>query len=327
MKVTSISASDPKRKCPIREAIPKARDKLEVEHIPANTGELADLSKFMENFNDGVRQSSHFAFDLFDIRIITETIPRATSVVVRMVVASKARKEIIISAGADQLQCLFAILFQLFWIYQLLVKISLSTFNFSRYLSYATQSVGFLLSIPVFRISSFFKGMCVDWIVNEALPTETLKKIFTEDGYLSDVERFDEAGRMLVETMILYNPLATGVSVGGSFQYTARCKFIALVDYCNVLLGLKFKTLWKTRLELEPLIVESRDEEIEDQIRVVGNPHFHMVETCAMGKVLDTNLRTRGCEQISGALGRTPSCFIIYDCGSGSRVHSRGKIV
>ncbi|TGO59796.1 hypothetical protein BCON_0041g00620 [Botryotinia convoluta] len=144
---------------------------------------------------------------------------------------------------------------------------------------------------------AFFKLMSVDWISNEALPTETLKKTLTEDGYLSDVERLDEAGRMHVETIILYNPLAPGVPVDG---------LAVLVNSARRLLQCftwtEIQDFVETEVSpapgLEPLTVESSDKGIEDQIRVVGNPHFHMAGTCAMRKVLDTNLRVKGIRRL-----------------------------
>lgn len=45
---------------------------------------------------------------------------------------------------------------------------------------------------------------------------------------------------------------------------------------------------------MEPLTLESSIEEIEDRIRAVGSPHFHPAGTCALGSVLDPELRVKG---------------------------------
>jgi choline dehydrogenase-like flavoprotein len=45
---------------------------------------------------------------------------------------------------------------------------------------------------------------------------------------------------------------------------------------------------------MDPLTVESTDDEIKDRIRAFGAPHFHPAGTCALGSVLDTELRVKG---------------------------------
>jgi choline dehydrogenase-like flavoprotein len=45
---------------------------------------------------------------------------------------------------------------------------------------------------------------------------------------------------------------------------------------------------------MNPLTLESSTEEIENRIRAVGSPHFHPAGTCALGSVLDTELRVKG---------------------------------
>jgi choline dehydrogenase-like flavoprotein len=45
---------------------------------------------------------------------------------------------------------------------------------------------------------------------------------------------------------------------------------------------------------MKPLNIDSTTEEIEDRIRAVGSPHFHAAGTCALGIVLDTELKVKG---------------------------------
>jgi choline dehydrogenase-like flavoprotein len=45
---------------------------------------------------------------------------------------------------------------------------------------------------------------------------------------------------------------------------------------------------------MEPLTLQNSDKEIEDRIRLVGSPHFHVAGTRALGTVLDVELRVKG---------------------------------
>lgn len=45
---------------------------------------------------------------------------------------------------------------------------------------------------------------------------------------------------------------------------------------------------------MEPLTLESSNEEIEERIRCTGNVHCHAAGTCALSAVLDAKLRVRG---------------------------------
>lgn len=49
---------------------------------------------------------------------------------------------------------------------------------------------------------------------------------------------------------------------------------------------------------LESLTVESSDKAIEDRLHVIENPHFHMAGTCATEKVVDTNIRVKGVQDL-----------------------------
>ncbi|CAG8961905.1 hypothetical protein HYFRA_00013705 [Hymenoscyphus fraxineus] len=45
---------------------------------------------------------------------------------------------------------------------------------------------------------------------------------------------------------------------------------------------------------LNPLSLNSSDDEIKERIRMVGSPHYHPAGTCALGSVIDTNLKVKG---------------------------------
>jgi hypothetical protein len=72
MKVTSISASDPKRKSPLREVLQNAWAKLGIERVPPSVGKLTGLSEFLENWDAGIRQASHLSYGLAGIDIRTQ---------------------------------------------------------------------------------------------------------------------------------------------------------------------------------------------------------------------------------------------------------------
>lgn len=55
---------------------------------------------------------------------------------------------------------------------------------------------GLSLARPSLSGPAFFKGMPVDWIVNKALPIETLKKALL-DRDLPDTERLGETGQLM----------------------------------------------------------------------------------------------------------------------------------
>ncbi|TGO17746.1 hypothetical protein BTUL_0015g00820 [Botrytis tulipae] len=42
------------------------------------------------------------------------------------------------------------------------------------------------------------------------------------------------------------------------------------------------------------LTLKSSGKDIEDRIRAIGRPHYHMAGACALGTVLDTELRVKG---------------------------------
>ncbi|PQE23315.1 glucose dehydrogenase protein [Rutstroemia sp. NJR-2017a WRK4] len=361
MKISSISGSDAKRKYPLREPLLKAWTELGVQRVSSSAGKLAGLSEFLENFNDGVRQPSHLAYDLSGVEVRTNTPvrrilferspeienPRAVGVELADGRHVEARKEIILAAGAIRSPHIL----QLSGVgpASMLIQHSIPVvydspavgqnmfdhFAFFQVFKLRNPERGLALGHPKLTDPAMFKGMPVDWIVNEALPAEKLVKALSEDGDSVDTRKLGDAGRTHAETMILYSPLAPGVPVDGSFIGTSVMLTLptsrgsvglasASSDDPPLIQGNYFSTstdravlvrgarrllqcLLSTKAGrdvveaefapapgLEPLTLESSDKEIEDRIRMVGSPHFHVAGTCALGTVLDAELRVKG---------------------------------
>jgi choline dehydrogenase-like flavoprotein len=194
---------------------------------------------------------------------------------------------------------------------------------------------GLALGHPALSDPAFVKGLPVDWIVNESLPSPLLQRALGEDGDPLDEQALGEPGRAHIETMVLYHPLAPGIPVDGSYIATSVMLtlptsrgsvglasasptdppliepnyFATSMDRAALVYGarrllqcLTSTTAGQDVIENEvapapgmiPLTVESSKEEIEDRIRKVGNLHFHEAGTCALGSVLDAELRVKG---------------------------------
>ncbi|TGO10697.1 hypothetical protein BTUL_0128g00430 [Botrytis tulipae] len=248
---------------------------------------------------------------------------RATSVVVRMDRRVEARKKIIITAGAvGSLQLL-----QLSGVgsasmlirYLITVVLNLPAvgqnllehFAFFQVSKPRNSKRGLSLGHPELSGVAVLKAnlMCIDWVVNTALPIEILEKALPEDRELLDVMRLDEAGRIYIPIMILHNSLAPSVPVDGSFVGTsvilmlptprgslelssaslnlltkltgdffsiATDRAILVYEARRLLQYLTWTTIQdfvetevSSSSELETLTGESSDKEIKDQIRVI----------------------------------------------------------
>lgn len=72
MRVTSVLQSDPKRRYGLREPIKVAWEELGLKQNPrGDSGSLAGICEFFENWKDGQRQPSNLAYSLGDVRIVT----------------------------------------------------------------------------------------------------------------------------------------------------------------------------------------------------------------------------------------------------------------
>jgi choline dehydrogenase-like flavoprotein len=360
MKVTSISASDLKRKYPLREVLQNAWAELGIERVPPSAGKLAGLSEFLENWDNGIRQPSHLAYGLAGVDIRTETpvyrvlfespagqLPRATGILLADGRQIKARKEVILSAGTLRSPQLL----QLSGVgpAELLTSHSIPIihdapdvganlfdhFALFQIFQLRNPERGLVIGHHALSDPAFFKGLPVDWIVNEALPVPLLQGALAEDGETLDSQELGKPGRTHVETMILYHPIVPGIPVNGTYIATSVMLtlptsrgrvglksasindapliepnyFATSMDRAALVHGVRrlLECLSSTSagrdvIETEvapapginPLTVESSKDEIENRIRAVGIPHIHAAGTCAIGSVLDTELRVKG---------------------------------
>lgn len=193
---------------------------------------------------------------------------------------------------------------------------------------------GLSLGHPKLADPAFVKGFPVDWTVNEALPVNVLQQALAEDGDSLDTQGLSKTSRTHVETMVVYHPLAPGVPVDGSYVATSVMLtlptsrgtvglasaspndpplietnyFTTAVDRAALVYGVQrlLRSLTNTtagqdvvETEAPPpgmtaLTIESSKEDIEDRIRAIGFPHFHAAGTCALGSVVDAELRVKG---------------------------------
>ncbi|KAI1646446.1 putative GMC oxidoreductase [Daldinia loculata] len=147
-----------------------------------------------------------------------------------------------------------------------------------------------------------------------------------------------QPGRVFVETLIFYHALAPGFSSDGSVLCTSTMLtlpssrgcvslskdidsptphiepnyFTTALDHAslihgvrrllNVMLGTEdLEDYIESELPppgLNPLTLESSDSKSEDRIRAVGVAHFHAMGSCAMGKVVDGDLRVKGVQSL-----------------------------
>jgi len=242
MKIASVSQSDPERRYPLRKPLQKAWEELGVGYVPSSVGHLAGLSEIHENWDNGIRQPSHLAYDLAEVDVRTETlvhriifeqtssqVPHATGVLLADGRQIKARNEILLATGAlksPQLLQLSGIGSS-----SLLASHSIPIVHdspgvganlFDHFALFQVFKLrdpdrGLSIGHPKLASPAFMKGLPVDWSVNEALPTTLLQQALAADGNNLDAQALGKDGRPHVETMVLYHPLAPGIPVDGRF--------------------------------------------------------------------------------------------------------------
>lgn len=360
IQVTSITASDPKRRYPLREPIQKAWAEVGVHTVPPCNGKLAGLSEFLETWVDGARRPAQLAYNIKGtaVEVRTETtvhrvlfeslpnqLPRATGVLLANGQRISARKEVILAAGAFRSPQLL----QLSGVgpAELLARHSIPVvydapdvgknlfdhFAFFQVFHLKPSDKGLALGHADLYDPAFMKGFPTDWVANEALPAPLLQEALRKDG--GDVLGVGDKERTHIESIVLYHPLAPGVPFDGTFigtsimltiptsrgQVTLASSspdtaplietnfFTTAVDKAALIYGAR--QLMKVLLDtssgsayveaevapapgMEPLRLDSTDDEIEKRIRTVGFPHFHPGGTCAIGTVLDAELRVKG---------------------------------
>lgn len=236
--ITSVAASDPERRYGLREPIRTAWTEIGVPCNPKpSSGSLAGISEFLENWHDGKRQPSNLAYGLEGVRVLTGATAHrvvfskdnagndvATDVLLCDGQRFKARKEIILSAGALRTP-------QILMLSGVGPKETLSEYgiaiiseapevgknffnHFAHFQSWKLRNPekGLALGSPLMTNPAYFKGlMPVDWVVNEAVPAKLLEPALQADnaeaGQISAAQSraLLDPRRCHIETLILYS--------------------------------------------------------------------------------------------------------------------------
>jgi len=263
MHVTSVSASDPERRYPLREPIRNAWTELGVKVNPdPSSGSLVGISEFLENWYNGQRQFTQAVYKLDDVQVTTNaTVQRvlfsknnagyqvATAVELVDGRQFSARKEIIISAGALRTP-------QILMLSGIGPRDTLSKFNiplvhevsevgknlFDHFALYQLWKLrdaerGLALGSPLLTNPALFKGFPSDWAINEAVPIDLLKQALQEDEtagkVVASTRSLLEPGRCHVETVAVYSTLGTpGIPLDGSYITTSVMLFLPTSRGC-----------------------------------------------------------------------------------------------
>ncbi|OJJ02478.1 hypothetical protein ASPVEDRAFT_41970 [Aspergillus versicolor CBS 583.65] len=233
VRVTSVSASDPKRRYPLRDPIRDAWLEVGERYNPdAGSGQLSGIVEFLETWDGGERQAAYQAYSLDGVQCITNAAvhkvefngsaqKKASAVLLADGRRFTARREIILAAGSlrtPQLLMLSGI-----GPAETLSKHGIPitvdapnvgknlTDHFALYQLYKLRNPerGLALGSPALSDPAFMKGLPTDWTVNQQVPREIL-----ETAVQKDRERFgpnsDDSvlipGRPLVETLPVYAP-------------------------------------------------------------------------------------------------------------------------
>ena len=249
MLVTSVSKSDPKRRYGLREPVKDAWEELGLKQNPrGDCGSLAGICEFLENWKDGQRQPSNLAYSLKGVRVVTRAAvykvvftkddhgaQTASSVVLADGRQFKARKEIVLSAGAiktPQILMLSGI-----GPADLLTKRNIPVLydnyevgknyfdHFAHFQVWKLRNPekGLSVGSPRWEDPAFYKGLPCDWPVNEGMPSQLLGPAQLADaasGKVSDESILDPT-RCLVETMVIYSPVGAPVPIDGSYIATS----------------------------------------------------------------------------------------------------------
>jgi choline dehydrogenase-like flavoprotein len=200
----------------------------------------------MENWDNGIRQPSHLAYGMAGVQVHTDTSvhrvlferlpgeePRATGVLLADGRQITARKEVLLATGAigsPQLLQLSGVgPAALLARHSIPLVVDAPDVGANLFDHFALFQVfrlrgperGLSFGHPALADPAFVKGMPVDWIVNEALPGPELQQALIEDGDRVDKQGLGKAGRVHVETMVVYHPLAPGIPVDGSHISTS----------------------------------------------------------------------------------------------------------
>ncbi|KAI1659209.1 putative GMC oxidoreductase [Daldinia decipiens] len=363
LKITPTKASHAARKYPLRDPIERAWKEVGLQkNIDPFANRLAGLSDYYEIWEDGKRRPSHLAYPLKGVDVRTSTTvsqilfevdgtPKAIGVKLVNGQTVRAKKETILSAGTLQTPRLLlrsgigepSVLSEnKIPLVQALPSVGQQYFDhfaLFQWFKIKDPSRGLVLGHPNLSDPAFVAGMPGDFSANEGLPRDILEKALDEDGVVgTEREALLQPGRVFVETLIFYHPLAPSFPSDGSIlctstmltlpssrgrvllskdidsttphiepnYFTTALDRVSLIHgvrrLLNVMLGTEaLKDYIESELpppSFTPLTLESSDSEIEDRIRAVGVAHFHAMGSCAMGKVVDGDLRVKGIQSL-----------------------------
>ncbi|KAL8861989.1 MAG: hypothetical protein Q9178_001444 [Gyalolechia marmorata] len=197
---------------------------------------------------------------------------------------------------------------------------------------------GLALGHPDLSDPAFLLGLPTDYVVNEGLPRSLLEQALDEDGITGiERDALLQPGRCFLEYLVLYHPLSAPVPADGTYvstsvmltlpssrghltlsdgpgtlpdihpgYFTTALDRIVLIHGVRRMLQLMLNTeALQPYVEAEvpppgfsPLDINSPDADIEARIRATGTAHYHTTGTCALGSVVDADLRVQGVEGV-----------------------------
>ena len=253
MKIVSVSASDPRRKYPLRDPVLKAWTELGLKFNPTpGSGSLAGISESLENWADGKRQPAYLAYSLKGVRVLMSAMahrvlfsqddagsPKASAVLLADGRQFSARKEIILSAGTlrtPQILMLSGIgpadTLSKYGIPMIVDAPEVGKNIFDHFAHYQIWKLrnpekGLALGSPSLTDPVFSKGLPCDWSINEEVPSHLLKPALEQDSSTKTKEMaaFDRSlldpGRCHLETLVVYCPVGVPLPVDGTYITTS----------------------------------------------------------------------------------------------------------
>ncbi|MCJ1439475.1 hypothetical protein MMC27_008869 [Xylographa pallens] len=227
--VASITGSDPKRLYGLRNPVKAAFNELGFSQSNDSTGSSAGISEIVENWHNGLRQTSAKVYGLEGVEVMTETIVdrilftknsennlRATAVQLADGRTVSANKEIIISAGAyntPQILMLSGIgpadELQKHNIPLVVDAPHVGTNLFNHFAHFQLFNLlhpekGLAMGTSLWTDPAFLKGLPCDWAINEPVPSHLLGPALKEDGEIDKHHPLLHPSRPHVEYTILY---------------------------------------------------------------------------------------------------------------------------
>ena len=250
IRVTSVSASDPKRIYGLRNPLRSAWKELGVQDVSKDS-DIAGISECLENFDNGRRQPAHQAYSLDGVHVVTNALTHrvlfekdsnneshASGVLLADGRQFKVRKEVIVCAGTmrtPQILMLSGIgpsdVLSSHAIQPVVFSNHVGKNLFDHLALYQLWKLrkpekGLAQGTPLWNDGAYAKGLPWDWIVNETTPSQILGPalaIDQKDGKVtaSQVAALLDKERCHVETIVIYSTLGAPVPLDGSIIATS----------------------------------------------------------------------------------------------------------